>query len=145
MGNLVFNVDNGFARMIERMDNFDEIAPKMLKSAGGILETYIKRGISKHDETGELYKSIALTVYKSKYGWYALVHPRGYARSKRSSDGGRMNRSDKVPNAQKLMSLEYGTRKQPARPFIQAAINNAANDVERVLWQIYEEEVLNGR
>ena len=147
MANLNFVIDNDFTRMIERLENVEEIAPKILHAGGSVLLTYVKRGIIANgsDKSHQLYRSMNMKVFKGKHGgFYATVNPLGYSQKYMDKDGNIKTRSEAVANARKLIAIEYGTRKQYPKPFMQKAINDAKSEIEKVMQQVFEEEV-NGR
>jgi HK97 gp10 family phage protein len=129
MGKFDFQFDERLVRQLERMANYDKIAPRILGEAIPVLERKVREGISTHKRTGALAKSIkAGKPLKNKYGWYASVFPTG------EDERG-------VKNAEKLIYMEYGTSKQPATPVMTKAINDATPEVTEKMQQIYNEAV----
>lgn len=148
MAKFAFDIDPAFARLMERVGNFDEIAPRVLSAGGSVLLTYVKNGIkaSGHEGAGELRKSLRMKVFQGKTsGWYASVNPLGYSNKYKDKNGAIKTRAEKVSNAQKLIAIEYGTRYQDAKPFLQKAVNDAMKDIEDVMQKEFEEVVLDGR
>lgn len=128
----------------------DQIAQFMLDDAGQILADELEAEIrAKHVDSGELADSIEANVYKDKNGnWVVWAYPEGktkkfrhkgkvYARSKK----GTMSKGQALFNADKLFWIEYGTSKQPARPFMEKMVKRIEGKIIRNMQEIFEREV----
>lgn len=67
-------------------------------------------------------------------------YPHGYS-THYFYGGKNHNRKYKLSNAAKVIFLEYGTSREPARPFITKATNSAKEEVLRKMQEIYERKV----
>jgi HK97 gp10 family phage protein len=129
MANFNFDFDPELVRQLERLDNFDEIAPKMLNDAIPILERSMKSEASKHALTSDLTNSIKKTkAKKNQHGWYVSARPTGKDRKG-------------VSNMQKLVHSEYGTSQQSPTPIIAKTLNNAESEVMNVLQETFNEVI----
>lgn len=140
---------HGFDEMLaelERLGRFGDIAPKMLEEAVPILQDEVIKQASKHRDTGEMAASIKPTgVMAGKSGsYYICVRPTGNASKKwryaRKKDGGGGSKRP-VRNMEKLVWLEFGTKKQAATPILKTATANAAPKVRRKLQEIFNREI----
>jgi HK97 gp10 family phage protein len=131
-------------------DRTDEIAELMLDDAGQILSDSLEAEIkSQHMDTGELADSITTRTYKDKNGnWVVWAYPEGkskklmskgkvYARSK----SGTMSKGQALFQSDKLFFLEYGTSKQPARPFIDRMVKRVEGKIISNMQKIFNREV----
>lgn len=130
-----FDIPEDFMNSILQCDS-EELCKNILKAGSKPLESSIKAEVP--EETGDLKKSIKAGSPEQKNGvWQITVAPRGY--SKHTFYGGKKrSRKYKLPHAAKLVFLEYGTSKQPARPLLTRATNNAEPEVLRKMQQEYE-------
>lgn len=147
MGMFDFHFDSELVRQLERLENFDEIAPRMLEEAIPILEKHVKREVAKHKDTGDLLNSIKpTTVDKNAYGWFICVRPTGYAKQTswryvNSKKGRTAGRTYRLRNMEKLVYMEYGTSQQSATPVLTKALNDARSEVESKMQEIFNEVV----
>jgi len=129
MGKFDFEFDPELVRQLERLENFDEIAPKILDGAVPILERSVNKEVSKHKITGDLAGSIKKTkANKNQYGWFVTVRPTGKDRKG-------------VRNMEKLVYAEYGTSQQSPTPIITKALNDARSEVENKMQEIFNEVI----
>lgn len=129
MGKFDFEFDSELVRQLERLSNFDEIAPKILDETVPILEKYVKSETAKHNRTKDMLNSIKKTkANKNKYGWFVTVRPTGKDRKG-------------VRNMEKMAHAEYGTSKQPPTPILTKALNDARQEVTDKMQEIFNEVV----
>ena len=133
MARFDFEPSDEFVRTLEKLENFDKVAEKILKATAPILvnslQTHIGR-LNKYSWDGELRGSItAGKIRLNSYGYYIPVGP---ARRSKDSKG--------VYNGTKLAYLEYGTSKMAAHPTIDAASKAVENQIIEKMQQIFEEE-----
>jgi hypothetical protein len=134
MGKFDFQFDEELTKQLERLEDFDNIAPKLLDGAVVILENRVRNEVAKHKQTGDLYNSIkASKATKNKYGWHVCVRPIGRDRKGTS-------------NMEKLAHLEYGYKSKygkqiSPKPILTKAINDAKEEVEVKMQEIFNEEV----
>lgn len=90
----------------------------IVNSSTEIAQETIRDSLMSHSATGSLVNSVKPTkAKKTKYGDYiAVVGPKG-----KDANG--------VRNIEKAVYLNYGTKYQPARPWLAQAINNAQDRV----------------
>ena len=126
--------------------DFDEIAEEALKEAAPLLEQSLKASCEKViDHAGESEMVESITCSKPKRtktdAWIINVGPKGNSRTKVYNSRNR-KRKYPVSNALKMIWKEYGVAgRQPARPFITNACNNAREAVMRKMQEVYERKV----
>lgn len=129
MGKFDFEIPTDFIKQLGKLADVDRIAPQMIDEAIPILEGNVKSEVSKHKRTGALANSVKKTkANKNKYGYYALVRPTG-----KDEKG--------VRNMEKMVYLEYGTTKQPARPTLTKAIKDSEKAVLDKMQEVFNREV----
>lgn len=129
MGKFDFNIPDDFIKQLGRLADVDRIAPQMIDEAMPILEGNLKKELTKHKRTGDMINSVKKTkAGKNKYGYYATVRPTG-----KDKKG--------VRNMEKMVYLEYGTSKQPARPTITKAIKDSEKAVLNKMQEVFNREV----
>ena len=125
--------------------DFGDIAEEALKNAAPVLEASMKAAVQasvEHEGDSELVKSIkASNPIKTRNGAYIVnVTPRGYSKIKVFHKK-RGKRTYPVSNALKAIWKEYGIAgRQPARPFLAKATNDAENEVLNILQQTFDEK-----
>lgn len=135
---------------LERIGRFGVVAPKMLEETVPILKEEVVRQAEPHKDTGEMAASIKPTgVMAGKSGsYYICVRPTGYASKRwkytRKKDGGKVGSKRPVRNMEKLVWLEFGTKKQTATPILKTATANAAPKVQKKLQEIFNREIGKG-
>lgn len=118
-----------FIDKLEKMENYEELATKILTSSQVILARNLKERLKKNKNTGTLQTSIKPTkVLKNKYGFYVTIRPTG-------SD------SKGVRNMDKLAYLEFGTKKQSPNFPITLAKKDSELEVAEAMQKTYEREV----
>ena len=137
---------------LDRLGQFDEIAPKMLEEAVPVLQEEVVKEASKHRDTGDMVDSIKPTgVMESKTGaYYICVRPTGISQKKKKWQYKR-NRSKKkierntekteVRNMEKLVWLEFGVKGRPATPVLKTATLNATPEAQKKLQQVFNREM----
>lgn len=127
---------------LERAGNLDEIAPKMLNAAAPYLVDTIKKALAAHRRTGSLINSVkAGKAKKMKNGGYRIATRfEGYDPESYKTDSFPRG----TPNAVKAMGLEYGSSNEPARPFLQRALNDAEDDVIEIMQITFNAEMGKG-
>lgn len=128
MGKFDFEVSPELVKLLSRLGNVDEYAPRMINGAMPILEANLKKELGKHKRTGEMLYSVKKTrARKMKNGGYfATVRPTGVDRKG-------------VRNMEKLAHAEYGTSKQAPTPILTKAINDSKGPVTAKMYEIFEE------
>ncbi|RDU22761.1 HK97-gp10 family putative phage morphogenesis protein [Anaerosacchariphilus polymeriproducens] len=129
MGKFDFQFDPGLIKQMEKLADYDNIAPRLLEGAVPILTTRVKAEASKHRLTSSMYNSIkANKPKKNKYGWFVSVRPTGV-----DKNGTR--------NMEKMMHLEYGTSKITPKPMLSKALNSAEQEVNNKLQELFNEVI----
>lgn len=128
----------GIQEQLAKLGNIDEVAPRMLKSAGPIVVSTIQEKLGRHRRTGGLIKSVKAGKAKERKagGWYLKVGFSGY-----DADG--------HPNAVKAAGIEYGNSHQQPEPFLDAAARDceeAAVDAMQAQYNLWlaEKELTGG-
>lgn len=126
--------------------DFGEIAEEALKTAAPILESSMQKSCAKaieHEGDSELVHSIkAGRPKKTKTDAYIVnVSPKGYSNVKVYRNK-KKDRTYPVSNALKAIWKEYGIPgRQPPRPFIAKACNDARSDVLSKMQEVYNRKV----
>lgn len=136
--------DDFLSELLE--SDFDEIAEEALKEAAPILEASMKQSckrVIEHPGESEMVNSIKRSEPKKAKtdAWIVNVSPKGYSRTKTYLS---QNKERKYPvsNALKAIWKEYGVAgRQPPRPFITSACNNAEAAVTAKLQEVYNRKV----
>lgn len=130
MGKFDFEISPEFIKQLGKLADVERIAPKMIDEAIPILLDHVKAETAQHKRTGDMYKSIKPTKAKKtkKGGFYACVRPTG-----KDSKG--------VRNMEKMVYLEYGTKKQSATPVLTKALKDSENAVKNKMQAVFEREV----
>ena len=130
MGRFDFNISADFIKQLGKLADVERIAPKMIDEAIPILEANVKSEVSKHVASGDLLKSIKITKANKtkKGGYFASVRPTG---------------TDKkgVRNMEKMVYLEYGTKKQKPRPILIKALKDSESAVYDKMQEVFNREV----
>lgn len=144
---------HGFDEMLEQLDRlgqFNEIAPKMLEESVPILQEEVIKQAEKHRDTGEMIESIKPTgVIADKSGsYYICVRPTGvaekgwqYKRIRRKNSTGHGTQKEVIRNMEKLVWLEFGVKGRPATPILTTATLNASPKVQKKLQEVFNREV----
>ncbi len=130
MGKFDFEIPADFIKQLGKLADVDKYAPQMIDEAMPILERNVKAEVSKHVVSGDLLKSIKISKAKKtkKGGYFASVHPSGTDRKG-------------VRNMEKMVYLEYGTKKQPARPTLTKAMKDSEAAVLNKMEEVFKREV----
>ncbi len=146
MAEFQVDFDDSFLKDLLETD-FDEICEEALTSAAPIFEEKMKSEVQKtilHEGESELVESFrASKPVKTKNGaWLLRISPKGYSSTKvytaADSRGRKTHRKYRVSNALKAIWKEYGIPgRQPPRPFIESAANNAKTAVMEKIQQVY--------
>ncbi len=129
--------------------DFDELAEEALAEAVPVLERSMKAAVQssiEHSGDSELVQSIkANKPQKSRNGaWIVNVTPKGYSKVKvyHAKKG---ERTYPVSNALKAIWKEYGIAgRQPARPFLAKATNDAQDAVLDIIQRKFDEKTGGG-
>lgn len=115
---------------LDRLGNFDEVAPAMLEEAVPILEKEVIKQATPFWDSGDMVKSIKKTnAIKGKWGgFYICVRPVGKDRKG-------------VRNMEKLVWLEFGVRGRAATPIITKAVLNTEQKVIDIMQEVFKREV----
>lgn len=150
MAQFQMEFDDGFLDNLLSTD-FDAIAEEALAETIPMLEQSMKNQVKKviqHEGDSELANSLkASKPRKTKTdAWIATVTPRGYSSTKvykaKNGKGRKTQRKYKVSNAVKAIWKEYGIPgRQPARPFINAAVNAVTKEVTEKMQEVYNRKV----
>lgn len=125
-----FDYENQLEDMIRNLDNFDEIAPKIIEASIPILKKNVIAECQKHRRTASMVNSIKETrSKKGKNGWFSVVRPTG------ADVKG-------VRNMEKMAHIEYGTSKQSPTPILSVAISKSVKPIAEIMQKVYNEEVV---
>ncbi|MCD7736963.1 MAG: hypothetical protein LUI07_08410 [Lachnospiraceae bacterium] len=128
---------NGLDDLIKALEEFggnaDEIGKKAVNAAVPTLEASISasaaQSASRGYSTGAMARSIKGGKAKiNNYGVYAAVTIKG-------------TDSNETRNGEKAAYLEYGTSKQPARPFMRRGVKAAEGAAQAAMEQVVEQEI----
>lgn len=131
MGRFDFQIPVEFLKQLGRLADVEKYAPQMLEAAVPILVRSVKASLTLSaykNPTGKMVASVkASRLFHNNNGFWMTVRPTGV-------DQG-------VRNMEKAAYLEYGTSKQPARPWADRASNNAKEEVLDAMQKAFEEAV----
>ena len=122
MAKFEVNIPTDLMREIEKLNNTDAMIKELLESedvSRPLVDSFVGE-LQNHKDTGALIGSVKKLVKKNKYGWFMVVRPTG-----KDKKG--------VRNMEKLMTLEFGSKTQPARPLVDRATKNAESAVIQAL------------
>lgn len=134
MGRLDVEFDDSiFQNLLQKSD---EVCMGVLDDVAPILRESIKKNVRSvvgPDATGQLETSVkASKAKKSSTGAYIVnVGPKGKAK-------GKTDKGSPLTNAGKMVFLEYGTKNQAARPFLQRAVNEVEEQIQTKMQEAYE-------
>lgn len=132
MAKFSFKIPDDLTRQLERLQNTDEIAPKMIDAGIPIVKDEMVRRADSHRRTGAMSGSIKPTQPKrTGSGHSAVVRPTG-----RDGRGTR--------NMEKMMYLEYGTSHQRATPVIVPTVAATESSVIEAMREVFNKEVGDG-
>ena len=122
---------------LTKLTDLDSIAPEMLKSAAPIAVDALRQQVGKHKSSRaneHLSDSVcAGKPKKRKRGGYGVdVSFSGYD----TGHGSSPKYKDKTAQMQKAVSLEYGSAKQAAQPFLNRAANSCEDAVSTVMQDV---------
>jgi hypothetical protein len=135
MGALTFTVPEELMQKISSLSNISEISPKIIAAEQDVVLPEVKRRLqssikNKEDSKGDLLKSVKASKPRmnSKGEWRGDIYFEGY------DEKG-------VPNDRKAMSMEWGTSKQLAAPFLRPAKESKASEAQEAAQNIFNEAV----
>lgn len=132
MASFRFEIPDELTKRLERLQNTDEIAPKMIDAGIPIVKDELVRRADAHKRTGAMSGSIKPTQPKrTGSGHSAVVRPTG-----RDGRGTR--------NMEKMMYLEYGTSHQRATPVIAPTVAATESSVIEAMREVFNKEVGDG-
>lgn len=145
MGKFDFDIPSDLSKMLSKMEQYNEIAPSILKAASPIVEKAVKRGYQKHKQTGNLERSVKTKKpSKNSMGWMTVVRPTGKTSSYMDASGRVRTRKEPVRNMEIAAYHEYGTRKMAASPVIGPAVQETRSEVEKKMQETYERVIKRG-
>lgn len=129
MGMFQFDFEDELAKQMTQLDNFDEIAEKVINASVPTLKKNVISECQKHRRTSAMVDSVKETkTKKGKNGWFVVVRPTG-------------TDAKGVRNMEKLAHAEYGTSKQSPTPILSAAISKSEQPIAKIMQEIYNKEV----
>jgi HK97 gp10 family phage protein len=128
MADLSIGIPKYLMNRLNKMATSKDTAPKMIKAAQKVVLPEVKRRLSSHVETGDLLDSVRATEPKmNKNGEW-----KGYISFPGKGKNG-------TPNGQKALTLEYGSSKQLASPFIRPAKEEKQLEAEEAMQKVFDE------
>jgi HK97 gp10 family phage protein len=154
MGKFDFQISPEFLEQLGKLSDVDRVAPIMLNEATPILRKNLQTKVE-----NDYSRSGRRIAYIKKEGLFG-VKTGEYTQTGAMRSGIRMSRSRKiknggfyakvyfsgydekgVSNAEKAVYAEYGTSKQPARPFITKVVNDSTPDVLEKMQDVFNREM----
>ena len=132
MAGFTYNLPDDLQNQLEKLSSevFAAVAPKMINAATPILAKSVEKNLKIHKKSGELEKSITASKPKITKGAVSGgVTFKGY------------DKKTKVSNNQKAISLQYGTSKQNATPFLETSINEVEPEMIETMQEVFYTEV----
>lgn len=139
MAQITIHSPDNLMLQLSRLGDVDEYAPEILNAGIDPLFKKIKENAEKYRRTGEMAKSLKKKkAKKDRRGkWTQRVQFEGYDKTRKPTPSDPRG----VPNARKAMSLEYGTSKQPATPFIRPAVIQTERECINAMQEAFNREV----
>ena len=130
MGKFDFEVSPEFIKQLGRLEDVDRIAPQMITEAAPIVETSMRKELSFHKVSGDMRDSVKISkaIKVKNGGYFIVVRPMG-------------NDGKGVENMAKLVFLEYGTKKQSAKPVMAKIVKDSEQQVYAKMQEVFEREV----
>ena len=129
MASFRFEIPDELTKRLEKLQNTDEIAPKMIDAGIPIVKDEMVSRADSHRRTGAMSGSIKPTQPKrTGSGHSAVVRPTG-----RDGRGTR--------NMEKMMYMEYGTSHQPSTPIIAPTVAATESSVIEAMQEVFNAEV----
>lgn len=126
MAKMNYKFDDSFFKFFDALsDEFNEVAEEMVTEGGKILLRNYKDELVRFKDTGDLLKSVDLRVYRR--GSAALKHI-AVVRPQKEDE----------KNTAKLWYIEFGTKKQPPRPFITRMTRQSRKEVMAKMQEVYD-------
>lgn len=133
----VFDFDFPDNMFDDVLNIFDETAPKMIDEALPIYESAVKSELQPHRDTGELISSIKCKKAKKTVNGAYIGYLTAEGASTKSTYTRENGKVEPFRNYQKALALEYGNSHQPARPFMQSAVNNSEDKVLEKMQEVF--------
>lgn len=135
MGALTVEMPKSLTDKLDRISQKNDLPQKMIKAALDVMEPEVKRRLQASiqdpkEKNGSLVESLKRSVPRmnSKGEWKGSIYFDGY------DERG-------IPNDRKAMSMEWGTSKQVARPFLRPAKEAKKNEAEAAMQATFDAEV----
>lgn len=135
MGALTVEIPKALTDKLDRLSRKNDLPQKMLKAALDVMEPEVKRRLQTSiqdpkEKNGPLVESVKQSIPRmnSKGEWKASLYFDGY------DERG-------IPNARKAMSMEWGTSKQVAKPFLRPAKEAKKSEAETAMQSTFDAEV----
>lgn len=133
----VFDFDFPDNMFDDVLNIFDETAPKMIDEALPIYESSVKSELQPHRDTGELISSIKCKKAKKTVNGAYIGYLIAEGASTKSTYTRENGKVEPFRNYQKALALEYGNSHQPARPFMQSAVNSSEDKVLEKMQEVF--------
>lgn len=135
MGALTVEMPKSLMDKLDRIARESGLPQKMIKAGLDVMEPEVKRRLQtsiqdKNESNGPLVESLKQSEPRmnSKGEWRGSLYFDGY------DERG-------VPNDRKAMSMEWGTSKQVAKPFLRPAKEAKKSEAEAAMQAIFDAEV----
>lgn len=137
MAEFSFSIPQEITQQLSKhLSKIDDVAPKMLEEAAPLVVSALQSKV--HKRTGKLSNGIkAKKAKKSKNGAWIIPIVFSGKENRKKKDG----TSIEVPNVVKAMVEEFGSSKQPAKPFIRPAVAESEDKVLEKMREVYNREM----
>ncbi|MDY3251220.1 MAG: HK97 gp10 family phage protein [Candidatus Choladocola sp.] len=139
---------HGFDQILNKLDRlgqFERVAPKMMEAGMEVLQKEFIDEASKHRDTGEMVESIKPTglIAEKNGSYYMCTRPTGYSKKRKNARKGKGEGKGKirVRNMEKLVWLEYGVKGRAATPIVKKAVIRARAGVINAMRDVFNMEV----
>lgn len=125
---------------------FEDIAEKALNDTAPLLLDAVKTSmmsVISHPGDSDMVNSVRTSKPKATRtdAWIVNAYPTGYSTNSYSRERGSKVQRYPVSNGLKAVWLEYGRAGQPAKPWVNSAVNKCMAPVMDRIQKIWEEEV----
>lgn len=135
MGVLTVELPKSLMDKLDRLTKASDLPSKMITAGLDVMEPEVKRRLqtsiqNSKDKNGPLFESLKQSKPRmnSKGEWHGSLYFDGY------DERG-------IPNDRKAMSMEWGTSKQVAKPFLRPAKEAKKSEAEAAMQATFDAEV----
>ena len=108
----------------------ENLALDMVKAGQKVMQGSIKNAASKHKKTGSMANSVKCSKPVINKSGDAVGRVKFYGKDKNG-----------MQNPSKALWIEYGTKNQPAKPFVRSAIKSAESGIKSAMERVFSQKM----